>query len=39
MMKAVRVLCFALPVAVAALTVTRKPTVVGNFSISPYGLA
>ena len=38
MTKAVRVLSLTLPLAFAALSVARKPTVVGTFSISPYGL-
>ena len=38
MSKTVRILSFVLPLAVAAFSMTRKPAVLGTFSISPYGL-
>jgi hypothetical protein len=34
-----RILAVAVPLAAAALTITRRPTLVPNFRISPYGLA
>jgi hypothetical protein len=38
MSKTVRILSFVLPLVVAAFSMTRKPAVLGPFSISPYGL-
>jgi hypothetical protein len=38
MTKAIRVVSLALPLVLAAIAVSRQPTVVGAFSISSYGL-
>jgi hypothetical protein len=39
MSAALRILIVALPLAAAALTVSRKPNLIPDFTISPYGLA